>query len=142
MALSILLVPILAGYWFLIQTRIFQPRISRLTGYHVFFHAGIAGIMLLTVAWILSLGLNSIPSVEAWLAENSLFEYFDLIVLSVVLALCLPPSVKERFRDARSAAVGRVRRCTIRGARQEIPVSLENYRTSPFKMDLFPSLFW
>lgn len=93
MALSILLVPILAGYWFLIQTRLFQPRISRLTGYHVFFHAGITGILLLTFAWLLSLSLNSISFVQDWLTENSQFEYFDLIVLSGVLALCLPPLV-------------------------------------------------
>ena len=93
MELSVLLVPILLGYWVLIRTRILQPRIFRLSGYHVFFHAGLAGIGLLISAWASWLGMLLIPGVQEWWSRVFFFEHFEIIAISGVIAVSLPPIV-------------------------------------------------
>ncbi len=100
MQLGELLLPILAGYWFL--TRFCRTRYTavRDTGYHIFFKSAIAGSIALGIAFLsVSLIWPSLP--------ESITDFWDRQLTTVIVSalLCgISPLIFNLFCDGKKAA--------------------------------------
>lgn len=105
MGLGLLLIPSLAGYWFLQHANFTRYEIHRLSGYHLLFRSAIAGILLAALAHTVVLVIiNQLaPGLgTAWRSYVAI-DYLDTAVVSLVLALVLPPII-NRFDSKNDAA--------------------------------------
>lgn len=105
MNFSLLLVPALAGYWFLSRANATRFRVYRQAGYALVLESAIMGVILLTFAWLIALSfeciLAALGSIGADFVEkikSKPFEYSGTVLCTAVLALVLP-SVLNRFHD-------------------------------------------
>lgn len=115
MNFSLLLVPALAGYWFLSRANATRFRVSRQAGYALVLESAIMGVILLALARVIadvcgdilvvprSIGADFVEKIKHLLP----FDYSGTVLCTAVLALVLP-FVLNRFLDenkfARKAA--------------------------------------
>ena len=88
MNLSLLLIPVIGGYWFLRHTWVTSYETYRFSGYHLFFSSAIAGLFLLTIAWMIVLVLDGYwPTLQRDWHQVVPFENSLVIAVSAALAL-------------------------------------------------------
>ena len=106
MGLGLLLIPSLAGYWFLQHANFTRYEIHRQSGYHLLFRAALAGIILAGFAHTIALIINHIaPQWRATWHSVVAISYLDTAILSIVLSLVLPPIIN--MFDSREKAAKR-----------------------------------
>lgn len=98
MELSGLLIPILGGYWLLSRTKSTRYWTYRQSGYHLFFHAAMRGVLLLIAAWtiarVLSIKFPNLP----WKAGTYIpFDYATLFLVTLGLAWLVPLAANKLF---------------------------------------------
>lgn len=104
MNLGLLVLPALAGYFFLTRTYLFRYQIQRESGYRLFFKSAIAGVALAVVArLIVFLFEATFPGFEAIWADYAPFEHSGLAAFCAVLALAVPPLLNKFFGQDWSA---------------------------------------
>ena len=108
MGLGLLLIPSLAGYWFLQNFNGTRYETYRVSGYHLLFRSAIVGSLLAVPAHIITLFLNRlIPQLRcAWYAHLPV-DYVDTAAMILVLAVALPPLINlfySREKGAKRAA--------------------------------------
>lgn len=104
------LVPILAGYLFLTRTHLFKYAYKPKTHHRVFFEPAIAGGGLLLVAWFLTkmLGgffedVGSPDSVGSLWRRMFPFDNADVLGLTIILSVTIPPIINARVSDKDAA---------------------------------------
>ena len=104
MGLGLLLIPSLGGYWFLQHANFTRYEIHRLSGYHLLFRSAMAGIVLAAFAHAFVLIVNQfVPELRTVWRSYVAVDYLDTAVVSLVLALVLPPII-NRFDSRKNAA--------------------------------------
>ena len=97
MNLSLLLIPVLAGYWFLTHTNLTWFQTVRQSGYHLFFNAAIAGGILLIAGRLITYFGNSIlPSFQGLWHDFAPFNFSGTMAISSLFAW-LTPSLINRL---------------------------------------------
>ena len=104
MGLGWLLIPALAGYWFLTHWNWTRFQAERASGYHLLFRSAIAGGLLLTGAYVLLTLLSPLcpQDCAAWTAFVP-FPYAGTFVLSAGLGYVLP-FLLNRYYSRQEAA--------------------------------------
>ena len=110
MQLELALVPILAGYLFLTQTHLFKYAYKPKTQHRVFFEPAIAGGGLFLVASLLTQVLGELldfwgtsASIEGLWQTMFPFDKADVLVMTVVLSIAIPPILNWRVSDEDAA---------------------------------------
>ena len=104
MGLGLFLIPVVSGYWFL--THLYLTRYSALrdSGYHVFFRAVIAGVMLAFMAHLIIFVLNPcFPKLSALWNIFIPISYSGTAMLTFLLAFVLP-CIGNQLYDKEEAA--------------------------------------
>ena len=104
------LVPVLAGYWLLIQTHFLKHRYASKTHHRVIFEPAIAGGVLLVVSWVLAsmlagvfAGDGLLGHVGACWQKIAPFDHAGVLAMTVALATTTPPIINWKL-DAVTAA--------------------------------------
>ncbi len=91
MNLSLLLIPVLAGYWFLPRTNLTWFQTVRQSGYHLFFNAAIAGgILLIAARFVTYLGQSIFPLMRFWWQDFAPFDFSGTVAICSLLAYLAP----------------------------------------------------
>lgn len=92
MGLGWLLVPAIAGYWFLTHAHFTRFYALRASGYHLVFRSGAAGGVLVLLAYVVVLGVDyACPLADTiWKKHVLRVEYSGTLFLSAVLGVALP----------------------------------------------------
>ena len=104
MNLGLFLIPVVSGYWFL--THLHRTRYGALRdkGYHVFFRAVIAGVILAFIAHVSIFVLNPlVPEISAMWDTFIPLSYSGTTMLTLLLAFVLP-FIGNYFYDEERAA--------------------------------------
>lgn len=116
------LVPVLAGYWVLKRTHLLKHAYEQKTHYRVFFEPALAGGSLLAVAWLLArlLGVffvqgSSLACIGDVWRSVAPFDHAAVLLLTVVLALVIPPIVNNSVSKEDAANRWAVENETARG---------------------------
>lgn len=112
MNFSALIVPVLAGYLFLVTSWPTRYSTVRRSGYHLFFNSALVGALLLVVARLITNSYGSPCSpLQAWWREFGNFPYSGTLALALGLALGVAGLVNgfillfsDRSRWAKKAA--------------------------------------
>ena len=98
MGIEWFLVPTLAGYWFLTHLNLTRFRIPRDSGYHVFFRAAFTGGVLVIIARVVVIGLNThfTELTDTW-EYFAPFPYSSTALVSVLLGIVSPPILNLCF---------------------------------------------
>ena len=104
MGLGLLLIPSLGGYWFLQRANFTRFEIYRLSGYHLLFRSALAGIVLGSLAHLITLLLNDIePQIRSFWYAYIPVDYIDTAVLSILLAVATPPVLNMFYSKEKAA---------------------------------------
>lgn len=104
MGLGLFLIPVVSGYWFL--THLYLTRYSALrdSGYHVFFRAVIAGILLALIAHLIIFILNPcFPKLSVFWSKFIPISYSGTAMLTLLLAFVLPCIGNQLYDKEKSA---------------------------------------
>lgn len=100
MNFSLLLIPVLAGYWFLTHTNLTWFQTVRQSGYHLFFNAAIAGgILLIAARAITYFGQSVFQSTQSWWQEIAPFGYSGTMAICSLLAYLAPFLINRLTSD-------------------------------------------
>ena len=87
MALSLIILPALLGYWFLNRCHVTRFYIERQSGYHLAFNSAIAGLLLLVAGYPLVLGVTALcPRLAALWIGKIPFEHWGTAVSACLFA--------------------------------------------------------
>lgn len=104
MGLGLLLIPSLAGYWFLQYANFTRFNNYRLSGYHLLFRSALAGIFLTAVAHTIAVLLNvHAPQIRSFLYGHVPVDYVDTAILNILLAILVPPAVNKIYSEEKAA---------------------------------------
>ena len=104
MGLGLLLIPSLAGYWFLQYANFTRFNNYRLSGYHLLFRSALAGIFLTAVAHTIAVLLNvHAPQLPSFLHAHVPVDYVDTAILTIILAIVAPPVINKLYSEERVA---------------------------------------
>ena len=103
MELSGLLIPILGGYWLLTRIKSKRYWTYRQSGYHLFFHAAMWGVLLLIASWILARVLSIKFPMLPWKANTYIpFDFATLLLVTLGLAWLVPLVTNRLFYRKKS----------------------------------------
>lgn len=104
MGLGLLLIPSLAGYWFLQNANFARFNNYRLSGYHLLFRSALSGIFLTAAAHTIAEFLNNhAPQLRSLLYAHVPVDYVDTAILTILLAVA-GPLVFNKFYSEEKAA--------------------------------------
>lgn len=104
MGLGLFLIPVVSGYWFLTHLYFTRYGALRDSGYHVFFRAVIAGVMLAVIAHSIIFVLNPcFPKLSALWSKFIPMSYSGTAMLTFLLAIVLP-CIGNQFYDKEKSA--------------------------------------
>ena len=104
MGLGLLLIPSLAGYWFLQHANITRFGNYRLSGYHLLFRSALSGIVLIALSHPIAVLINSLePSIRSFLYAHVPIDYVDTVILTILLAVAAPPVINRIYSEERAA---------------------------------------
>lgn len=104
MGLGLLLIPSLAGYWFLQRANFWRFDNYRLSGYHLLFRSALAGIFLTVAAHTIAVLLNSLePDIRSFLFAHVSVDYVDTAILTILLAVVAPPVFNKIDSEEKAA---------------------------------------
>lgn len=96
MELSGLLIPILGGYWLLTRIKSTRYWTYRQSGYHLFFHAAMWGVLLLIASWAIARVISIKFPMLPWKESTYIpFEYATLFLVTLSLAWLVPLAVNR-----------------------------------------------
>lgn len=105
MGLGLLLIPSLAGYWFLQNANFTRFNNYRLSGYHLLFRSALAGIFLTVAAHTIAVLLNlHAPQLRSFLYSYVPLDYVDTAILTILLAIAAPPVINKIIYSEEKAA--------------------------------------
>lgn len=104
MGLGLLLIPSLAGYWFLQRANFWRFDNYRLSGYHLLFRSALAGIFLTVAAHTIAVLLNiHAPQLRSFLYSHVPLDYVDTAMLTILLAGATPPVINKLHSEEKAA---------------------------------------
>ena len=104
MAVGLLLIPAVGGYWFLTHLNYTRFYAARASGYHLLFRSALFGGLLFLLARLITLGLESFNPgiVELW-THHFPDPYSIEVVLSLILGYLLPLVVNPLYSEEQGA---------------------------------------
>lgn len=106
-----MLLPVLAGYWFLSHTHVLKRAYNDKSNYELFFASAISGAVFLFLAWPVAIGLEYIAGRNAWLGwfgqkwgEFVPFRHSGAITVATCMAIASSVITNARIPDKEAAA--------------------------------------
>lgn len=103
MGLGLLLIPSLAGYWFLRKANLTRFKIQRSSGYHLLFQSALAGVVLALFAHAIAFLVNLlVPQLRSIMYDYVAVNYIDTAIFSIVLAWASPLLLNKFYNQERA----------------------------------------
>ncbi len=104
MAVGLLLIPAVGGYWFLTHLNYTRFYVARASGYHLLFRSALFGGLLFLLARIITLGLESFNPRIIGLWTNHFPDPYSIeVVLSLILGYLLPVIMNLLYSEEQGA---------------------------------------